>query len=78
MAALDRAIEICGGVGALAARVGVVQGAVSNWKKRGRIPAEHAPGIEQACNRAVTCEQLVPGVPWAYLRAQIDPEASHA
>lgn len=68
LASLDRAIEVIGGVGALADRIGVWQGAVSNWKARGRIPAAHCPSIERETRGAVTCEALCPDVDWAYLR----------
>jgi DNA-binding transcriptional regulator YdaS (Cro superfamily) len=74
MAALDRAIRICGGVGALAARLGIVQGAVSNWKKRGRVPAEHCPAIERATERQVMCEELCPSTDWPYIRAQVEAQ----
>ncbi|WP_189615601.1 helix-turn-helix domain-containing protein [Pigmentiphaga litoralis] len=74
VAALVRAVDRVGGVGALAARIGVTQGAVSNWKTRGRVPAEHCPAIERATNRQVTCEQLCPTTDWAFIRAQGEPQ----
>lgn len=61
MKQLDRAIEIVGGVGKLAAAVGVVQGAVSNWRMRGSaVPPEHCATIEQATNGIVTRRDLRP------------------
>lgn len=61
MKQLDKAIEIVGGVGKLAAAVGVVQGAVSNWRMRGSaVPIEHCATIEFATNGAVTRRDLRP------------------
>ena len=61
MKQLDKAIEIVGGVGKLAAAVGVVQGAVSNWRMRGSaVPVEHCATIEIATNGAVTRRELRP------------------
>lgn len=61
MKQLDKAIEIVGGVGKLAAAVGVVQGAVSNWRMRGSaVPVEHCATIEIATNGAVTRRDLRP------------------
>ena len=61
MKQLDKAIEIVGGVGKLAAAVGVVQGAVSNWRIRGSVvPPEHCATIEAATNGMVTRRDLRP------------------
>lgn len=58
---LDKAILVVGGVGKLAAAVGVVQGAVSNWRSRGSmVPPEHCATIEAATNGAVTRRDLRP------------------
>lgn len=47
MSNLDRAIAKAGGVAKLAAQLLVVQGAVSNWKKRGgEVPVVHCATIE--------------------------------
>lgn len=48
MEALKRAIEICGGVTALANRISVSQPVVSMWLKRGQIPPERVLAIESA------------------------------
>lgn len=65
---LDRAIKAAGGVAALASRIGVVQTAVSNWRSRRSVPAEHCPAIER--ETGVRCEDLRPSVDWAVLRDQ--------
>lgn len=58
---LDKAIAAAGGVGKLAHAVGVVQGAVSNWKARGGlVPAEHCAAVEQAAGGIVTRRELRP------------------
>lgn len=57
---IDTAITKAGGVGKLAAAIGVVQSAVSNWRVRGNIPAEHCAGIEAATHGAVTRRDLRP------------------
>lgn len=86
--ALDRAIAAAGGVSQLASRIGVVQTAVSNWRKRENVPAEHCPRIERETRRiaeergapalVVTCEQLRPDVAWDVLRMQAQPEQQAA
>lgn len=61
MEALDRAINQVGGVGKLAAALCVVQGAVSNWRKRGGVIApEHCSAIERATQGAVRRWDLRP------------------
>lgn len=61
MTALDLAISRVGGVTELARRIGVVQGAVSNWRKRGAdVPPEHCAPIEAATDGAVKRWQLRP------------------
>lgn len=73
MSPIDRAIKACGGVAALAEKVGVAASAPSMWKARGRVPAEHCPAIERATRSLgapVLCEELRPDVAWAVLRDQ--------
>jgi DNA-binding transcriptional regulator YdaS (Cro superfamily) len=70
--ALDEAITIAGGLGALARRIGVAPSAPSMWKKRQSIPAEYCPAIER--ETGVVCERLRPGVPWDVLRLQAAAE----
>ncbi|RZZ90899.1 CI repressor [Pseudoxanthomonas winnipegensis] len=48
MDALDLAIENAGGVSRLAAQLGLAQTAVSNWRKRGKVPAEQVLKVEAA------------------------------
>lgn len=62
---LQAAIAKVGTQAALAAKIGVTQGAVSSWLSgRKPIPVERCPLIETATDGAVTCEQLLPDVPW--------------
>jgi DNA-binding transcriptional regulator YdaS (Cro superfamily) len=58
MDALSTAIEKAGGVSALAARLGVVPSAVTNWRRRAKVPAEFACMIEAATG--VTVRELRP------------------
>jgi DNA-binding transcriptional regulator YdaS (Cro superfamily) len=74
MDALDEAISIAKGVGALAGRVGAATSAPSMWKKRGRVPAEHCPAIER--ETGVRCERLRPDVAWDVLRMQAGTETT--
>lgn len=69
MKALDEAIAAAGGVGALAARIGVAASAPSMWRIRGSVPAEHCPAIER--ETGVRCERLNHRVAWDVLRAQV-------
>ena len=48
MDALSKAITAAGSQAALATVCGVVQGAVANWKARGRVPPEYGARIEEA------------------------------
>lgn len=66
---LKRAIEHVGSQAELARRVNVVQQVVSNWLRRGNVPADYCPSIERATGGTVRCEDLRPDVDWAYLRA---------
>jgi DNA-binding transcriptional regulator YdaS (Cro superfamily) len=47
MEALDEAISAARSQAALAAECGVVQGAVANWKARGRVPPEYCAVIHR-------------------------------
>jgi DNA-binding transcriptional regulator YdaS (Cro superfamily) len=86
MEALKHAQHILGSQAALARAVGLAPQVVSNWQRRGNIPAEYCPAIEKATRGTVRCEDLRPDVDWAYLRATdcpvagnlpADTEASH-
>lgn len=61
MNALETAIESAGGVGKLAAAIGVGQPVVSNWRARGTTPdAAQCVAIERATKGAVTRRDLRP------------------
>lgn len=72
--ALERALELCGGVSGLARRLNERPQTVSAWLTRGRkrgrmtVPAEHCPSIELATKGRVRCEELAPKVRWDVLR----------
>lgn len=59
MSALERAIEVAGGLSALAFRLGVKPQVVHNWRKRG-IPPQRVLEIERATQGLVTRHQLHP------------------
>lgn len=44
---ISEAIQKAGGAAALANSLGLQRTAVTNWKMRGRIPAEHCRDIER-------------------------------
>ncbi len=59
MKTLDTAITVVGGVGKLAAALGVAQPVVSNWRARGTRPdAVHCVAIERVTNGAVRRAQF--------------------
>jgi DNA-binding transcriptional regulator YdaS (Cro superfamily) len=70
MSALSKALNIVGGPAKMARQLGERQQTVSAWDRRGkgRVPAEHCPGIERATRGAVRCEDLRPDVEWWVLR----------
>lgn len=78
MKALDKAIQIVGGVGKLAAGIGVSQPVVSNWRARGTTPdAIHCVSIERLTDGAVSRCDLRPDdwpLIWPELAGQ---EVSH-
>lgn len=67
MDALETAIDRAGGVTALAGKLNVVPSAVTNWRRRKRIPAEWAAQIA-----ALT------GVPLQRLRPDLFPAKARA
>ncbi len=82
MNALQAAIDSLGGVGKLAAAIGVGQPVVSNWRARGTIPdAATCVAIERATNGAVTRRDLRPDdwhLIWPELGAATEAkEAAH-
>lgn len=48
MNAIDRAIEAAGSASELARQLGVVPMTVTQWRKRGQVPAERCLAIEAA------------------------------
>ena len=66
--ALDRAIQACGGVSAMASALGVGSSTPSMWKLRGNVPAEYYPVIERLTQGSVRCEELRADVEWSVLR----------
>jgi DNA-binding transcriptional regulator YdaS (Cro superfamily) len=63
MTALDQAINCIGGIGALAARLGVKYQAIQKWR-RGKVPEDRCGDIEAATAGVVTCDALRPDVEW--------------
>lgn len=68
--ALNRAIEILGGLSAAAAKLGVRNYQTIQQWRRGRVPVMHCASIERITDGAVTCEELRPdlAMQWKYLR----------
>lgn len=70
---LDKAIQSIGGVGKLAVLLGVVQGAVSNWRARGSmVPPEYCAIIERATHGEVTRQTLRPN-DWQKIWPELAP-----
>lgn len=63
---LDRAIAAMGSQVALAELLSVKTGHIYHWRKSREVPAKYCPTIERATG--VRCEDLCPGVDWAFLR----------
>ena len=68
MTALQKAIDRLGSQSQLAKALGLAPQVVSNWIRRGNIPAEHCPAIERVTGGAVRCEDLRADVDWQTLR----------
>lgn len=62
MDALSKAIELADGVTRMAEKLGLRQSVVSNWKRRGQVPAERCLAIEQVTGGEVTRYELRPDV----------------
>lgn len=56
---LDKAIQLCGGLSALAEKIGTSSARLGNWRVRG-VPVESCFLIEQATNGLVTRKDLRP------------------
>lgn len=66
---IERAISYMGNASRLAEALGCSLQAVCFWRDgKRKIDAETAMLIERVTHRAVTCEELCPGVDWAYIR----------
>lgn len=66
---INRAVELLGGPVRAASRLGVARyQTVQQWIGAGRVPAKYCPKIERETSGAVTCEQLLPEVDWAFVR----------
>ena len=59
---LEVAIDTLGSQQALADALGIRSPSITEWKQRGRVPAERCMAIETATGRAVTCHDLRPDV----------------
>lgn len=64
--AYESALQIVGGVSAMAKAFEITPWAASKWRKK--VPAERCPTIEKLTGGVVLCEQLRPDVDWSYLR----------
>lgn len=62
MNALTKAVDLCGGVTALAGKLGVGQSVVSMWLTRRSVPPSRCLAIEDATAGAVTRYDLRPDV----------------
>lgn len=63
--ALKKAIEIAGGMQPLAKKVGVAYQTILNWKsERTNISPATCVKIEEALNKAVKKEEILPDYPW--------------
>ena len=62
MDALDQVIEILGSQEALASNLKIRSPSISEWRKRGRVPAERCLEIERLTENRVTRYELRPDV----------------
>lgn len=70
MNAISLAIQGAGGPAKVARECGVSVQAVCFWRDGQRaLPAEHCITLEKMNDGRIRCEQMLPGVDWAYLRA---------
>lgn len=65
---LKDAIDKAGGVSVVADMLGLTRGAIYDFIRRGCIPAEHCPKIEEATRGKVRCESLNDRVNWRIVR----------
>lgn len=59
---LDKACDLLGSQDRLAAALGIKSPSISEWRTRGRVPAERCLAIEQLTMGEVTCHDLRPDV----------------
>jgi len=59
---IRRAVDAAGGQTALATALGIRQGHVSQWLRRGKVPADRVLAIEAAIGGEVTRYELRPDV----------------
>jgi len=62
MDALEQVIEILGSQEALASNLKIRSPSISEWRKRGRVPAERCLEIERLTDNRVTRYELRPDV----------------
>lgn len=62
MDAISKAIKRVGGVSKMAARLGLRQNVVGNWKLRKKVPAQHCAAVSAATEGVVTVHDLRPDV----------------
>ena len=60
--AIEKAISITGSQSELARRIGVRQGTLWKWLRKGVAPAEHIVAIERATNGKISRYELRPDV----------------
>jgi DNA-binding transcriptional regulator YdaS (Cro superfamily) len=59
---LAKAIQVMGSQQALADVLGIKSPSITEWRQRGRVPAERCGAIERATSGAVTALELRPDV----------------
>lgn len=69
--AIERAIDIAGGVNALAREVGVKQPSVSRWKKVGVVGVDHVPDV--AALTGIPTYELRPDKPKLFPKPKRSP-----
>ena len=68
-AALQKAVDLLNGQAGLAEALDIRGRNVWPWfLPERRVPSEHCPGIERACEGRVTAEELRPDIVWTRVR----------
>ncbi|MBO4119869.1 transcriptional regulator [Cupriavidus gilardii] len=74
---LEKAIACFGSLSAMARALGLSgYQVIQEWRRQGRVPAEHCPVVERLTAGAVTCEELNEKVDWAFVRRGTDQQAA--